>query len=78
MSLSTMILPFLIAAAPATAGLEHARCPKLAVAPGKVAFRRLNELPPAEAFNAVWRLSECRAPAVLARDKIGPVPKPHP
>ena len=78
---SLLILPLLLAATPAppfsTPDANRARCPKPVTTSEKATFQRLGDLPPAEAFNAVWRSSDCTAPAVLARDRLGPVPKPR-
>ena len=58
-------------------GFESARCPTPAQSPEKAAFKRLGELPPADAFQAVLRSNdECPARILQARDKLGRVPKP--
>ena len=52
------------------------RCPKPVQAPDKAAFKRLGELPPANAFQAVLRSDDkCRGKLVQARDLLGSVPK---
>ena len=59
-------------------GFQSARCPKPAQVPEKAEFKRLGELPPAEAFRAVLRTDEdCRGQLVQARDRLGTVPKPR-
>ena len=73
MPLTTLILPLMLAAAPATIVTD--RCPKSAANSEKATFKRLGDLPPAEAVFAVFRSNDCRAPVILARDKLGPVPK---
>ena len=75
MAVPALIFPLLLAAIPSAADLSTARCPKPAVAEEKATFKRLGELPPAEAFKAVWRLKQCGAPVVLARDRLTPVPR---
>ena len=77
MVISTLILPFLLAATPAAANQGATRCPKPVAAPEKATFHRLGDLPPAEAFKAVWRSSECAVSPILARDKMGPMPRPR-
>jgi hypothetical protein len=57
---------------------DSARCPKPAQSPDKAVFKRLGELPPADAFRAVLRSDDnCRGRIVQARDKLGRVPKPN-
>ena len=57
-------------------GFQSARCPKPVQAPEKAAFKRLGELPSAEAFRAVLRSDEdCRGRLVQARDQLGNMPK---
>ena len=77
MFVSTVILPLLLAATPTAIDRAGTRCPKPVATPEKGVFSRLVDLPPAEAFKAVWRSSECTVAPVLARDKIGPVPRPR-
>lgn len=77
MFVSTLILPFLLVATPATANPDATRCPKPVATPDKGVFQRLGDLPPAEAFKAVWRSSNCAASVVQARDKMGRFPKPR-
>ena len=77
MFISTLILPFLLATTPVTAGKQSSLCPKSAATPDQAAFRRLGDLPPAEAFKAVWRSSDCSVGPILARDRLGSVPRPR-
>lgn len=77
MFISTLILPFLLAATPVTAGQQSSLCPKSATASDQAAFKRLGDMPPAEAFKAVWRSSDCSVGRILARDRLGPVPRPR-
>ena len=75
MIVTTLILPFLLAVAPPTIDRVGDRCPKPVATPEKGTFARLGDLPSAEAFKAVWRSSECSVTPMLARDRMGPVPK---
>lgn len=75
-----LIVPLMIAAAPlslAPSTGDRARCPKPATAADKAQFRRLTDLPGAEAFKAVLRSGDCPATVIQARDRIGPVPRPR-
>ncbi len=57
-------------------GLQSDRCPKPTQTPDKAAFKRLGELPPANAFRAVLRSNDnCHGKLVQARDLLGSVPK---
>ena len=57
-------------------GFQPDRCPKPAQTPDKATFKRLSELPPANAFQAVLRSDDnCRGKLVQARDLLGSVPK---
>ena len=78
MALSALIFPLLLAAAPLSVDADRLRCPKPVTTQDRATFKRLGDLPPAEAFFAVLRSSECRAPMIQARDKLGRVPKPRP
>ncbi len=74
----SLLISMLLAATP-TAGPVDAsrdRCPKPAVTTDSARFHRLGDLPPAQASLAVLRSTDCPAQPVLARDRIGPVPKP--
>ena len=77
---SLMILPLMLAAFPTNAVRPadelRARCPKPAIAADKAVFKRLADLPPAEAFRAVYRSSDCPVHAIQARDRLGTFPKP--
>lgn len=79
MSLSVLFLPLLLAATPVPPApvTSPNRCPKPAVTTESARFNRLGDLPPAEAFKAVWRSSECAVSPILARDRMGPVPRPR-
>ncbi len=76
-----LLIPLLVAAAPPALARpiddSRARCPKPATTPGKATFKRLGDLPPAEAFHAVLRSSDCPAPVIQARDRLGTFPKPR-
>ena len=80
MRLSVLIVPLLLAAVPSIAARPaddiRARCPKPTTALDKAVFKRLGDLPPAEAFRAVYRSSDCPAHAIQARDRLGTFPKP--
>lgn len=77
--LATIFPVLLLATASPAAALPvdytGARCPKAATAPGPATFKRLGDLPPAEAFNAVLRSSDCPAQTIQARDRLGIFPK---
>lgn len=81
MRYSLMSLPILLAAhLPLAAAIplqdNKARCPKPLSTPEKASFKRLGDLPPAEAFRAVLRSDEdCRGQLVQARDRLAPVPR---
>ncbi len=78
MILSALAFPLLLAGAiPSANASERVRCPKPVTSPDKITFKRLGDLPPAEAFFAVWRKSECRSSVVQARDKLGRFPRPR-
>lgn len=76
-----LIVPLLLVAMPSAAARpiddNRARCPRPATAPDKATFKRLGDLPPADAFYAVLRSSDCRARAIQARDRLGTFPKPR-
>ena len=56
-------------------GFQSPRCPKPAQSADKAAFKRLAELPPADAFRAVFRSdSECQGRVVQAHDKLSSSP----
>ena len=79
---SLLLIPLLFATAPSAVARpiddNRARCPRPATTPDKATFKRLGELPPAEAFHAVLRSDDdCRGRFVQARDGLGPVPKPR-
>ena len=79
MSLSVLILSSLFAGSPAPVPTIIGRdlCPKPTVTIESAKFRQLGDLPPAQATLAVLRSSECPAPVILARDRLGSVPKPR-
>lgn len=75
----SMILSLLLAAAPASSvpAPSFDRCPKPAISANSAKFQRLGDLPPAQAILAVYRSTDCPVGPVLARDRLGPVPKPR-
>ena len=81
MSLLVLIFPLALAAMPSVAARPIADklvlCPTPAKAPEKAKFKRLGDLPPAEAFFAVFRSSDCPAQLIQARDRLSTVPKPR-
>ena len=78
---SMLVLPLMLAAFPSSAARpaddNRAACPKPVTASDKASFSRLGDLPPAEAFRAVIRSSDCPVSVVQAKDRLGPVPKPR-
>jgi len=78
---SFLVVPLLIAcgmpaANAAPKGPNGTLCPDPAKAPEPAQFKRLGELPPAEAFRAVYRLNEgCPAQSILASDRLGTFPQ---
>jgi len=74
MVILALILP-IVFAQPATQVPVVELCPKSAATSDKAEFKRLGELPSAEAFKAVWRPSVCGAPVVHARDRMGRAPR---
>ena len=81
MRLLVFTLPLALAAMPTVAARPIADklvwCPTPAKMPEKAIFKRLGDLPPAEAFFAVFRSSGCPAPFIHASDRLGNVPKPR-
>ena len=75
MSFSVLVLPLLLASAPPAATASIDLCPKPTVTAQSATFKRLGDLPPAYATLAVLRSTQCPATVVLARDRLGPVPK---
>ncbi len=77
---SLLIFPLMLAAFPTNTVRAtdemRVRCPKPTTALDMATFKRLGDLPPAEAFRAVYRSSDCPAPAIQARDRLGTFPKP--
>ena len=78
---SILLIPLLLAATPSAVARPiddyRALCPKPATTPDKATFKRLGDLPPAEAFRAVYRSGDCPAPVIQARDRLGTFPKPR-
>jgi hypothetical protein len=76
-----LIVPALIvtaAAAPITApkATGFIPCPDPTKALEKAQFKRLGELPPAQAFRAVYRIGEgCDVQSIPASDRLGSFPK---
>ena len=77
MSISMLLLS--LASAPSAAPVPNLRelCPKPTVTVDSAKFHRLVDLPPAQATLAVFRSGGCPVGPVLARDRLGPVPKPR-
>lgn len=74
---SLLLISAAAPAAPLPVDDTNARCPKAITAPGLATFKRLGELPPAIAFNAVLRSSDCPAQTIQARDRLGAFPRPR-
>ena len=78
---SILLIPLLLAATPSAVARPiddyRALCPKPATTPDKATFKRLGDLPPAEAFRAVYRSSDCPVRAIEARDRLGTFPNPR-
>ena len=81
MRLLVLIFPLALAAMPSVAAQRIADklvwCPTPAKAPEKAIFKRLGDLPPADAFFAVFRSSDCPVQLIQARDRLGTFPKPR-
>ena len=81
MRLLLLIVPLALAAMPAVAARPIADklvlCPLPAKAPEKAVFKRLGDLPSADAFFAVFRSNDCPAQLIQARDRLGTFPKPR-
>ena len=77
MPLFVLILSGLFVASPTPTPIISSSdlCPKPTVTTESATFKRLGDLPPAQVTQAVFRPSPCPVPVVLARDRIGPVPK---
>ena len=77
MSLSVLILTLIFVESPAPLPILRDLCPKPMVTIDSAKFHRLVDLPPAQATLAVLRSTDCPVGPVLARDRLGPVPKPR-